>query len=91
MLSNSDLSGNSEGVHVNGGDVMLKTSVLANNTTNGVTALGGTTWLARTAIYGNRTGVIIVNATVNSFGDNDIAGNTTPVNGLGALTQVSTQ
>jgi hypothetical protein len=91
IVTNSNLSNNGfNGLNVNGGNVMVKTSVLSNNGNgSGLAGNQGTAWLARTAIYGNGTGVSVGSATVNSFNDNDIGGNGTNVSG--SLTTVSTQ
>jgi hypothetical protein len=69
-------------------DVTIANSVISNNNIFGVQANSGTTWLAKTVISGNGTGVF-VGAHVNSYGNNCISDNTTPVNG--SLTPVTTQ
>jgi hypothetical protein len=89
-LTNSNVSNDGYGVLVGGGaQVMIKQSVLANNSGPGLES-DGTSWLAKTAIYDNAVGVLLSGAgIVNSFGDNTINGNGTDVNG--SLTPVSTQ
>jgi hypothetical protein len=66
------------------GTMMIKDSVLANNSNSGLfneTNPGIVTWLARSAISGNSTGVNIILGTVNSYRDNYINGNTTDISG----------
>jgi hypothetical protein len=51
---------------------------------------GCTAWLAKTVISGNVSGVVTIGGIVNSYGDNYIRDNVTPVSG-GSLTPVMTQ
>jgi hypothetical protein len=67
---------------------MIANSVMSNNSDTGLQNNGGATWLAKTVISGNATGVY-VGGTVMSYGDNYINDNTTPVSG--SLTSVSMQ
>jgi HipA-like protein len=66
----------------------IANSVMSNNSLSGLQNDNGVTWLAKTVISGNATGVV-VGGTVNSYGDNYIRDNTTPISG--SLTPVSTQ
>jgi Right handed beta helix region len=72
-------------------DVTIANSVLSNNSNIGMaTANGAVVWLSKTVISGNTTGVSTAQGgTVNSYGDNYIRDNTTPVSG--SLTPVTTQ
>jgi hypothetical protein len=63
-------------------------SVISNNGV-GLETFGGVTWLAKTVISGNQFGVSAEGGPVNSYGDNYIRDNGTPVNGT--LTPVTTQ
>jgi hypothetical protein len=66
---------------------------LSNNGEVGLITLnGGVAWLAKTVISGNPSGVSFVQngGPVNSYGDNYIRDNGTPVSG-GSLTPVTTQ
>jgi hypothetical protein len=65
----------------------ITNSVLSNNG-RGLQNAFAVTWLAKTVISGNATGVLVA-GTVNSYGDNYIRDNTTPV--TGSLTPVTTQ
>jgi hypothetical protein len=57
---------------------------------SGLLANSGTVaWLAKTVISGNQTGVNVSGGFVDSYGDNYIANNATPV--MGSLTSVSMQ
>jgi hypothetical protein len=76
------------GVATAGSDTTIANSVMSNNSVAGLQNDNGVTWLAKTVISGNATGVV-VGGTVNSYGDNYIRDNTTPVSG--SLTPVSTQ
>jgi hypothetical protein len=80
---------NFEGVVVTGADVTIANSVLSNNSLNGLLNNAGVTWLAKTVISGNATGVSVLVGTANSYGDNYIRDNGTPVNG--SLTPVTAQ
>jgi Right handed beta helix region len=63
-----------------------------NNNGFGVISFAGTTWLAKSVISGNGTGVnVVAVAIVKSYGDNYINDNGTPVNPVGGLTPVTTQ
>jgi hypothetical protein len=62
---------------------------MSNNSQRGLITVGGTTWIAKNVISGNPTGVSLQGGTVNSYGDNYLNDNTTPV--MGALTPVMTQ
>jgi hypothetical protein len=74
------------GVH----NTTIANSVLSNNSNTGLFNTSGVTWLAKTVISGNPTGVDNVSGgTVNSYGDNYIRDNTTPVGG--SLSAVTTQ
>jgi hypothetical protein len=86
-LNRITANNNTSGV-VNIGNAMIANSVMSNNSNTGLQSSGGITWLAKTVISGNATGVN-VGGTVNSYGDNYINANTTPV--VGSLTPVSTQ
>jgi hypothetical protein len=73
----------------NSTNTTIANSVISNNSNFGVNTGGSSiTWLAKTVISGNKTGVFTFGL-VNSYGDNYINDNTTPV--LGNLTPVSTQ
>jgi hypothetical protein len=69
-----------------GADTTIANSVLSNNT-NGLKC-EGSCWLAKTMISGNALGVFI-GGTLNSYGDNYINDNGTPVSG--SLTPVGMQ
>jgi hypothetical protein len=63
-------------------------SVLSQNANSGLQTGGEPTYLAKTVISGNSTGVRVTGASVvNSYGDNYIADNATPV--MGGLTPVT--
>jgi hypothetical protein len=80
---------NQFGVATTSNDMTIANSVLSNNSFSGLEGdSGSTTWLAKTVISGNGTGVVVM-GTVNSYGDNYIRDNGTPVSG--ALTSVGTQ
>jgi Right handed beta helix region len=72
-----------------GSDVTITNSVLSNNSGSGLDSGAGATWLAKTVISGNATGVLVAGGTVKSYGDNYINDNPTPVSGT--LTPVSMQ
>jgi hypothetical protein len=89
-LSRITANNNSYGVATNNSnDRTIANSVMSNNSVSGLTSNSGVTWLAKTVISGNPTGVNVSGGTVNSYGDNYIRDNTTPVSG--SLTPVSTQ
>jgi hypothetical protein len=71
----------------NNSSTTIANSVMSNNST-GLSVGSGVAWLAKTVISGNTTGVNMFGP-VNSYGDNYIRDNGTPV--LGALTPVTTQ
>jgi hypothetical protein len=63
----------------------IANSVLSNNSACGLCSVSpSNTWLAKSVISGNGTGVQ-VDGTVNSYGDNYIADNATPVTGSGTF------
>jgi hypothetical protein len=71
-------------------DMTIDDSVISNNGGSALTIVNGVTWLSNSVISGNGTGVnVSVTGTVNSYGDNFIRNNTTPVSGT--LTPVTTQ
>jgi len=72
----------------NDGSTTIANSVISNNGLTGLQNDVGTVWLAKSVIAGNSTGVV-VSGTVNSYQDNFIGNNSTPVSGT--LTNVSTQ
>jgi hypothetical protein len=88
-LNRITANNNHVGVSNNGNDMTIANSVMSNNSSTG---LGNgnlaITWIAKDVISGNSTGVS-AGGTVNSYGDNYINDNTTPV--TGSLTSVSTQ
>jgi hypothetical protein len=94
-LNRITASNNRFGVSVNGAsDMTIANSVISNNNLDGLGITGGgVAWLTKTVISGNGIGVDIIadagGGVVNSYGDNYIADNGTPV--LGTLTPVSTQ
>jgi hypothetical protein len=87
-LNRITANNNLDGVDISGGDVTIANSVLSNNSSIGL-GNSGTAWLAKNVISGNPTGVFVV-GTVNSYQDNYIRDNMTPVGG-GVLTPVGTQ
>jgi Right handed beta helix region len=87
-LSRITTNNNQNGVLTNAGDMTISNSVISNNSSTGLTVMG-VTWLAKTMISGNLTGVLVNSFIVNSYGDNYIKDNMTPV--LGILTPVATQ
>jgi hypothetical protein len=87
-LSRITANNNQFGVVINNNDTTIANSVLSNNSNTGLYSEGGVTWLAKTVISGNGTGVF-VGGTVKSYGDNYVNDNTTPVNGT--LTPVGMQ
>jgi hypothetical protein len=86
-LSRITANNNGAGVATSG-NTRIANSVLSNNGI-GLAVSGGVTSLAKTVISGNATGVTALSGTVNSYGDNYIKDNTTPVSG--SLTPVSMQ
>jgi hypothetical protein len=96
-LNRFTANSNQYGVQVacDGGSTTIANSVLSNNTIAGLWSRpNGLTFLAKSVISGNQTGVLFSGAgvfgTVNSYGDNYIRDNTTPVNGS-SLTPVTMQ
>jgi Periplasmic copper-binding protein (NosD) len=89
-LNRVTANNNQFGVGMNAtGDIMIANSVFSNNSGSGVGTAAGVTWLAKNVISGNPIGVEVLGGTVNSYGDNYIRNNVTPVQG--ALTPVTTQ
>jgi hypothetical protein len=86
-LNRITANNNDTGVVTNAGDTTIANSVISNN--NIGLSVSGITWLAKTVISGNGTGIIVNSFTVNSYGDNYIRDNGTPVSG--SLTPVTTQ
>jgi Periplasmic copper-binding protein (NosD) len=67
----------------------IANSVISNSSSALIIETCAITWLSKTVISGNVTGVVVNAATVNSYGDNYIRDNGTPVSG--SLTPVTTQ
>jgi hypothetical protein len=89
-LNRITANNNQFGVANSGLDVTIANSVMSNNSVSGLESnFGSITWLAKSVISGNQTGVT-VGGTVISYGDNYINDNTTPVMS-GSLSPVSTQ
>jgi hypothetical protein len=89
-LSRITANSNAFGVASTSNDMTIANSVLSNNSASGLQNDSGTTWLAKTVISGNSIGVKLTGTSVvNSYGDNYIRDNVTPV--IGALTPVTTQ
>jgi hypothetical protein len=86
-LNRITANNNSNGVNTSS-DTTIANSVISNSLT-GLGNESGSTWLAKTVISGNGTGVAVIGGTVNSYGDNYIRDNGTPV--YGNLTPVTTQ
>jgi hypothetical protein len=84
-VNNSNSSGNAQGGVVSftpsGGPsviTMVDNSTVSNNQGNGLNANGGTLYVSRSIISGNLVSVASSNGgTLQSYGDNDILGNTT--------------
>jgi hypothetical protein len=87
-LNRVTANNNYRGVYVGNKNTTIANSVISNNTDAGLHC-AGVTWLAKTVISGNGTGVYSGRGTVNSYGDNYINDNAVPV--LGSLMPVSTQ
>jgi hypothetical protein len=86
-LSHLTANHNLVGVWAIDGTVMIANSVMSNNTNYGLLVTGSTVWLGRSVVSGNGVYGINNSATVNSYGDNDINGNKTDINGpLGSAT-----
>jgi hypothetical protein len=87
-LNRITANNNQLGVVTDIGNATIANSVMSNNSNSGLQNNGGMTWLAKSVVSGNTTGVF-VGAMVNSYGDNYINNNGTPVSG--SLTSVSMQ
>jgi hypothetical protein len=87
-LNRITANNNSIGVNTNG-IMTIANSVMSNNAGGGVGSFG-LTWLAKNVISGNGIGVLVGGGTVNSYLDNYINNNGTPVSG-GSLTPVGMQ
>jgi hypothetical protein len=95
MISSATLSrvtanNNSVGVNTAANNTTIANSVMSNNSSSGLQSEGGIVWVAKNVISGNMTGVVLSGGTVNSYGDNYIRDNGTPVSG-GSLMPASTQ
>jgi hypothetical protein len=89
-LSRITTNNNIRGIQIFvGATTTIANSVISNSSDTGLQIFGGVTYLAKTVISGNGTGVFL-GAAVNSYGDNYIADNGTPVVN-GSLTPVATQ
>jgi hypothetical protein len=88
-LNRFTANNNNIGVETGQGNTTIANSVISNHSSYGLYAFG-VAWLAKTVISGNRIGVQIDGGTVNSYGDNYIRDNGTPVSN-GSLTPVTTQ
>jgi hypothetical protein len=90
-LSRITANNNGLGVDTAGNDTTIANSVISNNGGTGLNSGNfAVTWLAKSVISGNFTGVAVAGAgTVKSYGDNYINDNTLPVSG--PLTPVTTQ
>jgi hypothetical protein len=87
-LNRITANNNQYGVATQGAaDMTIANSVMSNNNT-GLRSIS-VTWLAKTVISGNSLGVSVAGGIVNSYGDNYIKDNATPVGG--SLTPVATQ
>jgi hypothetical protein len=82
-LNRITANNNRQGVGVGQGVVTatIANSVMSNNSQRGLVTVAGTTWIAKNVISGNGTGVLVGGGTVNSYGDNYIRDNGTPVSG----------
>jgi Periplasmic copper-binding protein (NosD) len=91
-LNRITANNNQFGVGVVGNNnTTIANSVMSNNSRGGlISSSSAITWLAKSVISGNAIGVQIAGATVNSYGDNYLNDNTTPVAG-GTLMPVTTQ
>jgi hypothetical protein len=88
ITANNNQTGIATGGPVN---MTIANSVMSNNRGQGlVSEVGAATWLAKNVISGNGTGVIVIDGTVSSYGDNYINDNATPVSG-NSITPVPTQ
>jgi hypothetical protein len=88
-LNRITANNNQTGVDIFGGVITIANSVMSNNGI-GLQSNGGTTFLAKNVISGNGTVGVNVSGTVNSYGDNYIKDNGTPV-ANGTLTPVTMQ
>jgi hypothetical protein len=94
ITANNNLFGvvldSTSGVVIAGKKATISNSVISNNSMIGLLANPGTVaWLAKTVISGNQTGVNVSGGFVDSYGDNYINDNMTPV--MGSLTPVGMQ
>jgi Right handed beta helix region len=87
-LNRITANSNFVGVHISNKNTTITNSAMSNNSEYGLQC-AGVAWLAKTVISGNGTGIYSRGGTVNSYGDNYINDNATPV--VGSLTPVSTQ
>jgi hypothetical protein len=83
-IANSEASNNSSvGVGATSATVLLHSVVASNNNTGVVAATSSTLLLAQSVVTGNATGVFLTGGGIlNSYGDNDINGNTTDNTGI---------
>jgi Right handed beta helix region len=89
-LSRVTANNNIRGIQIFvGATTTIANSVISNSGDTGLQVFGGVTYLAKTVISGNGTGVFL-GVAANSYGDNYIQDNTTPV-ANGSLTPVTTQ
>jgi hypothetical protein len=90
-LSRITANSNALGVDTAGNDTTIANSVISNNGGTGLNSGNfAVTWLAKTVISGNFTGVTVAGAgTVKSYGDNYINDNTLPVSGPSRLSRRS--
>jgi hypothetical protein len=86
----SRITANDNGYGVsNFSNMTIANSVLSNNGFEGLRCDGGVTWIAKNVISGNATGVLVGTGKAESYLDNYIRDNTTPVSG--SLSPASTQ
>jgi hypothetical protein len=88
-LNRITANNNQEGIFNGDNTTTITNSVLSNNNVGLQSGAFSVAWLSKTAISGNTIGVNLM-GTVNTYGDNYIRNNTTPVSG-GSLTPVTTQ
>jgi hypothetical protein len=88
-LNRITANNNKRGLTIRAVTTTIANSVMSNNSEWGLATGVAVTWLAKSVISGNTQGINI-GGTVNSYGDNYIRDNTTPVTG-GSLTPVTTQ
>jgi hypothetical protein len=87
-LNRITANNNQAGIINGNNQTTIANSVLSNNNVGLQSLAFSVAWLAKTVISGNTTG-LNVTGTVNSYGDNYVNSNTTPV--MGSLTPVTTQ